>query len=178
MACLLTQGYDFAGCKGGGGGISEVLITEFSNVSSIALTSNVVTTITMVSTKVFRRYILDKNMGTWSDNATFTPESGTWSYAPTVSFSIKGLSTSLQSEIKLLGQNVVIMIVKDRNGVYRMFGQNLTSSVLSGKGMDLLTVESTAGKALTDFNGFNLTFAGQELDYAHEVNSAIIAGIL
>lgn len=170
MACLLTSGYNFSGCKGGAGGISEVLITEIDNVTATTLTANVYTAITMASTKQFRRYILDKEMGTWSDNGTYTKESGTWTYEPTVAFTIKGVSTALQAEIKLIAQNTLIIIVKDRNGVYRLFGRE--------KGMDLMTAENTVGKAMTDFAGFNLNFVGGEIDYAHEVSSGIITALL
>ena len=72
MPCLLTSGYNFAGCKGGAGGISEVLITEIDNLTSSTLTANVYTALTMSTGKQFRRYILDKEMGSWSDNGTYT----------------------------------------------------------------------------------------------------------
>lgn len=170
MACALTSGYNFYGCKGGAGGISEVLITEIANVTATTLTANVYTAITMATGTQFRRYVLDKEMGTWSDNGTYTKESGTWTYAPTVDFTIKGVSTALQAEIKLIAQNTLIMIVKDRNGVYRLFGKE--------KGMDLMTAENAGGKAMTDFNGFNLNFVGGETDYAHEVSSGIITALL
>ena len=38
MACLLTQGYTFLGCKGGAGGIKKVYITEFENNSGTGST--------------------------------------------------------------------------------------------------------------------------------------------
>jgi hypothetical protein len=62
------------------------------------------------------------------------------------------------------------LIVKDRNGVYRLFGRE--------KGMDLMTVESTVGKAMTDFAGFNLNFVGGEIDFAHEVQTSLITALL
>jgi hypothetical protein len=170
MPCLLTSGYNFAGCKGGAGGISEVLITEIENLTSSTFTANVYTALTMSTGKQFRRYILDKEMGSWSDNGTYTKESGTYTYAPTVSFTIKGISTALQAELKLIAQNTLILIVKDRNGVYRLFGRE--------KGMDLMTVESTVGKAMTDFAGFNLNFVGGEIDFAHEVQTSLITALL
>lgn len=170
MPCALSSGYNFAGCKGGAGGISEVLITEIANLTASTLTANVYTALTMATGTQFRRYVLDKEMGSWSDNGTFTKESGTWTYEPTVAFTVKGVSTALQAEIKLIAQNTLIMIVKDRNNVYRLFGRE--------KGMDLMTAENAGGKALTDFYGFNLNFVGGETDYAHEVSSGIISALL
>ena len=170
MACLLTSGYNYAGCKGGAGGISEVLITEFANLTALVLTANIYTTLTMATGKQFRRYLLDKEMGSWSDNGTYTKESGTFTYAPTVEFTIKSISTALQAEIKLIAQNTLIMIVKDRNGVYRLYAPE--------KGMDLMTANSGTSKELTSFTGFTLNFMGGETDFAHEVNPALIAALL
>lgn len=177
MSCALTQGYSFAGCKGGGGGISEVLMTEIANVSAIAFTSNQITTITMVATKVFRRYILDSEMGSFNDPLTYTDASGTVTYEHQVDFTIKGLTVALKSEIKLLAQNKLLMIVKDRNGVYWMAGTD-GATIANAKGMDLMTVDSPSGRALVDFNGFNLSFRGKSTDFMHTVDSSIISGII
>lgn len=177
MACVLTQGYNFAGCKGGGGGISEVLITELANVTALALTSNQYSTITMASTKVFRRYILDNEMGSFNDPLTYTPESGVYSYEHQVDFTIKGLTVALKAEIKLIAQNTILMIVKDRKGGYWMAGTE-GATVADAKGMDLMTVDSPSGKLLNDFNGFNLSFRGKSTDYMHSVDSSLIAGII
>jgi hypothetical protein len=170
MACLLTQGYNFAGCKGGGGGIDEVLITEFANVISKTASADVYTAIGMTVGTQFRRYILDSEMGDHDDPVTYTKESGTVTYAPVVNFTIKGLTSALKAEIKLIAQNKLCMIVKDRNGVYWFYGAQ--------KGMDLMTGSAGSGRALTDFNGFNLNFMGQETDYAKTVNPALIAALI
>jgi hypothetical protein len=177
MACALTSGYNFAGCKGGGSGISEVLITELANVTAIVFTSNNITTITMASGKVFRRYILDQEMGSFNDPLTYTKESGTITYEHQVDFTIKGLTLALKTEIKLIAQNTLLMIVKDRNGNYHMAGTD-GATIGNAKGMDLMTADAPSGKALVDFNGFILSFRGLSTDYMHTVDSSIIAAII
>lgn len=170
MACLLTAGYNFAGCKGGASGVSEVLITEFSNVTALALTANVYTTITMATGTQFRQYVLDNEMGLFNDPLAYTDASGTITYEHQVDFTIKGLTIALKAELKLVAQNKLIMIVKDRNGLYWLAGQE--------KGMDLMTIDSPSGKVMTDFNGFNLSFKGKSTDYMHTVSSSLIAALL
>lgn len=170
MACALTQGYDFTGCKGGAGGISEVLITEYANVTATAVTSGVYTTITMASGKQFRRYNLDMEMGTTNDPFAYTMASGSRVYAPKIGFQIKGFSTAVQLEIELLSKNHLIMIVKYNNGLYRMFGIE--------KGMNLMTVADDSGKAYEDFNGFDLAFEGKSTIPAMAVSSSIITALL
>lgn len=168
--CLLSQGYSYVGCKTGAGGIRRVLITEFENVTAYTIAANVITGITKPVGKVFREYLLDKEMGSFSDNGTHTLASGTNSYAPTIDFTIKSLTTSVKNEIKLLSQNTLLMICESRDGTYWLFGKV--------NGMDLLTWSAESGKALTDFRGQNLHFEGKESDYSMEVSSAIIAGLL
>lgn len=176
MSCALTQGYTYTACKGGAGGISEVLITEIANITATALTTGVFTTITMASTKQFRRYILAKQMGSADDVMTYTDESGVISYEHQVDFSIKGLTNALKAEIKLIAQNTLVIIVKDRSGNYWAYGMGAV--LADSKGMDFVTAGSPLGKALTDFNGFNLSFRGMETDYAHQVSSGIITALL
>lgn len=176
MACALTQGYTYVGCKGGAGGIKEVLITEFANVTSYTVTSNVITAMTLATGKLFRRYVLDKEMGSFSDNATYSPASGTWTYEPTIDFTIKKLTTSVIAEIKLIAQNNLIMIVRDGSGatsasdVYRVFGVD--------RCMDLMSAGTESGTGMTDFAGNKLQFKGKETNFAYEISTSLIANLL
>ena len=171
MSCTLTQGYSFDACKGGGGGIKEVLITEFANLATApTLTSNVFTAFALATGKQFRKYALDKEMGSASSDLTYTKPSGTVTYAPKVEFTIKKFSTAMAAEIKLLAQNTLILIVRDVNDVYRVYG--------TYRGMDLMTATDGTGTAMTDLTGFKLTFEGQEITQAYEINSALITTLL
>lgn len=176
MACALTQSYTYVGCRGGAGGIKEVLITEAANVTAYTIASNIVTVITMAAGKVFRRYVLDKEMGSFSFNGTYTPASGTWTYDHSIDFTIKSLTTTMQAEIKLLAQNSLIMIVRDASGataaddIYRIFGLD--------RYMDLVTASAESGTGMTDFAGNKLSFKGKETAFAYQVQTSIIAGLL
>lgn len=169
MACLLTQGYTYIGCKGGMSGLDEVRITEFANVTSYTLTAGVITAITMTGTTKFRKYVLDKEMGMDSDDMTFTSGSGTITHAHKVDFTIKGMTTSVKNELKLVAQNVLMIMTKRRDGTYWMFGIT--------KGMDLLTATSGTSKEAVGFTGHNLSFAGLEPNFAWEVDATIVAAI-
>jgi hypothetical protein len=169
MACLLTQGYTFTGCKGGISGIDEVRITEFDNVTAYTLTAGVITAITMSGVTKFRKYILDKEMGMDSDDLTFTPGTGTITYAHKVDFTIKGQTTSVKNELALVAQNVLMIMTKRRNGTYWMFGIT--------KGMDLVTATSGTSKESAGFTGHNLSFIGLEPAFAYEVDASIVAAI-
>ncbi len=170
MACSLTQGYTFTGCKGGAGGISEVLITELENITASTLTSGVYTAITMASGKQFRRYILDREMGSASDPYAYTVTSGAQVWSPKITFSIKNFTTAVQLEIGLLAQNHLAMIVKTNDGTYRMYGIE--------KGMDLMTYNDDTGKMYEDVKGFELNFESKSTIPAYAVQSSIITALL
>lgn len=169
MACALTQGYTYIGCKGSLSGLDEVRLTEFANVTAITVTANVVTAITMTASTKFRKYVLDKDMGMDSDDLAFTPGTGTITYTHKVDFTIKGQTTTVKQEIELVAKNVLLIITKRRDGTYWLFGRT--------KGMDLMTASSGTAKEAAGFTGHNLSFQGLEPNFALEVDSTIIAGI-
>lgn len=166
MACPLTQGYSFLGCKGGAGGIKRVLITEFANKNTQTIVAGVITALALDTGKLFREYLLDKEMGFFTDNGIYTKASGTISYAPMVDFTIKELTTLIRQEMFLVAKNTLLIIVESRAGVYYMFGYDT--------GMDLMTWGTESGTGIIDFNGMKMHFEGQEITPIYEVASGII----
>ena len=177
MACVLTQGYDFNGCKGGAGGIKRVLITEAANVTAYTLTSNVITAITLSSGKQFREYKLDAEMGAAESPMTGDPKTDNITYAHKVMFTIKKFTTAVAAELKLVASNWTIAIVEDRNGKYRAYG--LGTALSKANFLQMVSHGDATGTAMTDFNGFaDITLQSTEDNFAYEVNSGIIAGLL
>jgi len=166
MPCPLTSGYSFLGCKGGAGGIRRVLISEFANKNTQTIVAGVMTALDLQVGTQFREYLLDKEMGFFSDNGAWTKASGSISYAPMVDFTIKGLTTAVRQEMQLVAQNTLMIIVESRAGVYYMFGYD--------SGMDLMTWGVESGTALIDFNGMKMHFEGQETLPIYEVASGLI----
>ena len=174
MACILTSGYTFLGCKAGAGGIKKVYITEFENNSgtgyAFTATAGLVTAYTLATGKKYRVYSLDKEMGMFTSPGTYTPASGTISYEPQIDFTIKKLTTAVIQEIQLVAQNVLTMMVEDINGDYWLFGKD--------QGMDLLTWSTESGTAITDMNGHKLSFKGKEIAPIYKVTSTLIANLI
>ena len=174
MPCVLTSGYTFLGCKGGAGGIKNVYITEFENNSGTGSTftaaAGIVTAYTLATSKKYRVYSLDKEMGMFTNPGTYTPASGTVSYEPQIDFTIKNLTPAVIQEIHLVSQNVLTMMVQDVNGDYWLCGKE--------NGMDLLTWGAESGTAITDFNGQKLSFKGKEISPIYKVTSTLIANLI
>lgn len=171
MACLLTSGYTFAGCKGGNGGIKQVLFTEYANlVTAPTLISGVYTAFALSTGKQFRLYDLDKEMGSANDDFAYTKESGAIVYTPKIGFTIKGFTTAVQLELSLLAKNSLIAIVRDQNDIYRCYGIE--------KGLDIMTATNATGKAYEDASGFEIALEGKSTIPAYVVQTSLITTLL
>ena len=171
MACVLTQGYSFAGCKGGNGGIKQVLFTEYANlVTAPTLTAGVYTAFALSTGKQFRLYDLDKEMGSANDDLAYTKESSAIVYTHKIGFTIKSFSTAVQLELGLLAKNTLIAIVRDQSDVYRVYGLE--------KGMDMMTAVNGTGKAYEDASGWELAFESKSTIPAYVVQSSLISTLL
>lgn len=168
MACALTQGYALD-CKDGIGGISEIFFIEHANVTSITETTGVVSVITKATGKRFWKYVLEKEVGNAKSNLQANVQNGTSYYQPEISFSLNKMQASVRNEILLLVQNRLIVVVKDRNGKWWMFGRQ--------NGLDVTGGGSDTGTAMGDRNGYTLTISGMEPSLEYEVNSTA-AGLL
>ena len=170
MACILTQGYTFVGCKDQAAGIDEALITEFANVSTITVTANVVTAITMVMGKKFQQYILDKERGEFSYDLTGNKETSINTYLHKTSFTTNKLTTTETFEMDLMAKNFTIQIIKGNDGIYRLFGRT--------KGMEMVTGTNTSAMKLDGFHGQVWSFESIQSAPALEVGSGLIAALL
>jgi len=174
MSCALTSDYTYLGCKGGAGGIKAVYMTEIANNATFAVTAGVVTTWTLTTGKEFKKYLLDKEMGFFTNAGTYTPNSGTVSYEPQIDFTVKKLTSTMIQEMHLIAQNTLMMIVQDVNDDYWAFGCGGSATEMNGRGMDLMTWSNESGTAITDFNGSKMSFKGKEIGPIYRVTSSLI----
>jgi hypothetical protein len=168
MPCALTSGYSLD-CKDSSGGITEVYFIEKANVSSVATASGVVTGLTKASGKRFWKYELPKETGNFTNNPQVSTENGTLFFEQGLTIVINKLSASVNTELKLLAQNVLIAVVKDNNNKYWMLGKE--------RGVDMAASESGSGTAFGDRSGYTLNFTGKEPDQLYEVNSSVAAAL-
>jgi hypothetical protein len=169
MPCALTQGYNLD-CRDSFGGLKRVLFMELENVTAYTLTGGVITAITKASGKTFKEYKLIFETGDAKTNGVHDRPQGTSVYNQTVSFPINKMTTSVKEEIMLLAKNRLLIIAEDQNGTYWLYGKE--------NGLMATTTDSMIGVALSDRNGYMLTFEGKEKAFEVEVQSSIIAGLL
>ena len=168
MSSALTQGRSRKVCKTAAG-FSEILITELANIVSVTVVSGIVTAITMATGKQFWKYLFPAETANLKVSKTGSGASGSYRYAPTVTFPILGLDTSSQEEIDLLLKNSVVMIAKNNAGDYWLVGQEF--------GLDLNS-EYDAGTAMGDDNQDMLTFTTASTLPIRKVTSGLIAALI
>lgn len=168
MSCALTQGYNLD-CRSNFGGVKEVYIMEFENATAITVTANVVTAITKVATKLFRKYNLVAHTAEADEAGSLSREAGTQSNKQSVKFPINKMTTSIRNEILLLAQNRLLIVIVDENGTGWLYGYEY--------GMMLATWAAKTGKVLSDRNGYELAFESDEKNLALEVDATTITSL-
>lgn len=164
--CSLTQDYLF-GCDVGGGGVGEMWIIEFNNVISMVESSGVITSITKATGKIFRKYQLVNETSNANQKITGNPPNGTLFFGQTAQLVINKQQVSVRNEIMLLAMNTLMIIAKDNNDSYHLFGRQ--------HGLRLLEGSADTGTSWQDRNGYVLNFTGNERQLAPFVDSSVIS---
>jgi len=168
MSCNIVQGNEID-CRDSVGGVLEVYLTEFDNVTqaNITASSGVITAATCSSGKRFFTYKLEKENASLVSKEVISVENGTLFNESTLTFTMKKMTASHRNNIRTLAQNRLHVIVKDANSIYWWLGKT--------NGADLTAADGATGKAMGDMNGYTLTFMAKEPDALYTVSSAIVA---
>lgn len=165
MACALTQDMNLD-CRDAIGGLKVVYFIETSNISSYTDASGVVTAITKVTGKIFRKYALIRDTSNFTDVLTTSEQNGTVFAAETLEIIINKMQANTRNEIMLLARTNLTAVVGDNSGKYFLLGREF--------GLVLATGTGASGTAWGDRNGYTLSFAGNERELAYEVQASVI----
>lgn len=139
-------------------------------MTGVAVTSgNVVSGITTSGSTKFWKYDLTKQTSQFTETVTPSMENGTIFYQQDLQIVLNKMTAALRNELRLLGQNRLMAIVLDRNGVYWLLG--------SLNGLELSAGTAQTGTAFGDRNGYDITFTAMEEQPMREVQSSIIAAL-
>lgn len=168
MPCVLTTGFTLD-CRDAVGGLKSVYFIEIDNISSFTESSGTITAITKVATKVFRKYELVLDTANFEEKLTGDRKAGTIFYAQTLQIILNKLRVAVRNEIKLLAQNRLVAVVETMEGSFFLLGK--------AQGLMLNAATAGSGTAMSDRNGYQLDFDGQEVDQMFAVSSGIITGL-
>lgn len=164
--CLLSSNYVIP-CRGVGG-IDEVYISNWAK-RVYAFTGEIIdgTDVGDGAAQTFQT--IQQDFETANTDEPITVENGGVSNAHTVVVTLynkgdKNLDDDIRTIRKKLGQGRFLIITKDNNGVYKLYGRK--------NGLRLTTSEGGIGQANTDLNGNVLTFVSNEPELSRIVNIA------
>ena len=167
MACALTQDYSFSCDTGSGGVAKEIYLIEDENITSLTESSGTITVVTKAAGKIFRKYQLVQETASFEEAIAGNIQNGTLFYDQKGSIVINKQNVAMRNEILLLAKARLVIIIKDNNSTYRLFGRT--------GGLKLTTGNAGTGTGFSDRNGYTLEFTGKESELAPFVADAVIA---
>lgn len=172
MSCIQTLSGIAAACETNVGGIREVYIARYEDVSAVEVdeTSNMIDTITMASTAKFHKYSFKKNTGSMTSTLNVDPANGINFVQTDLVLSFAKQETTKRMEIAKLSLGELAVIVLDSNGKYWYLGEEEFVSATAG------TAET--GTNRTDGNRYSITLTDYSASYPHEVDATIIEDLI
>lgn len=170
MSCTQTLAGLAKDCNANRGGIVEVYIANFDDVTAITLTSGVVTGITMDTGKKFKTYSFAKNTGSLTSTYTIDPASGVKFVTSQLLLQFNRMNTTARVELTALALADLRVICKDANGIYWLLGKDEPVNASAGDGQ--------TGTARSDANRYTLTLEDNSEEMPLEVDDSIITGIV
>lgn len=172
MACsaYTLTGLNTACKESSFGGIKEVLIAPYDDISSVTVdgTSHLLTP-TMVSGKKFAQYKLLKSTSGLTSTLNAS-ETSTNYFTNEVALQFMKMETAKRQEIMALMSVQCAVIVLDMNGHYWYLGKDNYVECSAG------TV--TTGTASSDANHYELTLSDTSNELPYEVDPTVIASIV
>ena len=172
MACSQVLNGIAADCQTNVGGVREVYIANYSDVTAIEVddTSNMIKTITMADTAKFKKYAFKKNTSSMTSTLNVDPANGVNFVQTDLSLVFAKQETVKRMEIAKLSLGELRIIVLDANGKYWFLGQEEFVSATAG------TAETGVNR--TDGNKYTITLTDYSSSYPYEVDPSIVAGLI
>ena len=172
MSCSQVLNGIAADCQTNVGGVREVYIANYDDVSAVTLdeTSNMIKTITMADSAKFKKYAFKKNTSSMTSTLNVDPANGINFVQTDLSLVFAKQETVKRMEIAKLSLGELRVIVLDANGKYWFLGKEEFVSATAG------TAET--GTNRTDGNKYSITLTDYSASYPYEVDPTIIADLI
>lgn len=158
-------------CLPNRGGIRRAWFTEKCNVASVTLASpSQIISDLDVGSNSFYGFEFNKNSSTWTEVTTFDRPNGLKTVAQTVTLKIPRREKSKRDTLIILGLKELVCIIEDANGEFFYLGEN--------DGLEMTENNSENGTAKTDFNGYTLTFVGEEPVEANTILESAVNDVI
>jgi hypothetical protein len=170
MSCIQTLSGLAKDCAANMGGIVEVMIANFADVTGVTITDGVVSAVTMAADAKFKKYSFAKNTGSLTSTYNIDAASGVKYVTSDLLLQFNRMETSKRVEITALSLGDLAVIVKDANGKYWYLGKDEPVNASAGDGQ--------TGTARGDANRYTITLQDESLEMPYEVDETIIPSIV
>ena len=172
MSCSQVLNGIAADCQTNVGGVREVYIANYSDVTTVEIdeVSNMIKTITMADTAKFKKYAFKKNTSSMTSTLNVDPANGVNFVQTDLSLVFAKQETVKRMEIAKLSLGELRVIVLDANGKYWFLGQEEFVSATAG------TAETGVNR--TDGNKYTITLTDYSSSYPYEVTPTIVADLI
>ena len=172
MACSQVLNGIAADCQTNVGGVREVYIANYSDVTAIEVdeTSNMIKTITMADSAKFKKYAFKKNTSSMTSTLNVDPANGVNFVQTDLALVFAKQETVKRMEIAKLSLGELRVIVLDANGKYWFLGQEEFVSATAG------TAETGVNR--TDGNKYTITLTDYSSSYPYEVDPTIVDALV
>ena len=172
MACSQVLNGIAADCQTNVGGVREVYIANYSDVTAIEVDelSNMIKTITMADSAKFKKYAFKKNTSSMTSTLNVDPANGVNFVQTDLALVFAKQETVKRMEIAKLSLGELRVIVLDANGKYWFLGQEEFVSATAG------TAETGVNR--TDGNKYTITLTDYSSSYPYEVTPTIVADLI
>lgn len=149
------------------GGIVEVYLANFADVTGVTVTSGSISAIQKATGAKFYKYEFARNTGSLSSNYTVDNSTGAKYVISDLLLVFNRMDTAKRIEISALAQGDLVAVVKDANGKHWYLGKDEPISISAGDGL--------TGTARGDRNGYSITLQDNSAEMPYEVDAAVIA---
>ena len=170
MSCSQTLSGIAQDCASNMGGIKRVLIANAADVTALTLSSDIISSITMATSKKFVEFFFRQNTSSMTSTWQVNNENGTNYVQTLLAMVFNRMETSKRASIMALAQAEVVAIVEDNNGTFWYLGYDYPLLLNAGDG--------PTGTARADRNGYSVTLEDNSKALPYEVDDSIIAGLL
>lgn len=170
MSCIQTLSGLAKDCAANMGGIVEVMIANFADVTGVTITDGVVSAVTMAADAKFKKYSFAKNTGSLTSTYNIDAASGVKYVTSDLLLQFNRMETSKRVEITALSLGDLAVIVKDANGKYWYLGKDEPVSASASDGQ--------TGTARADANRYTITLQVESLDMPYEVDASIVDALV
>lgn len=170
MACNQTLSGLARDCSPNMGGIVEVYLANQEDISGVTISDGIISTITMVTSKKFKKYQFSRNSGSMSSTYTIDNAAGTKFVSTDLVLQFNRMDTAKRVEISALAINDLVAIVKDANGKFWYLGYDNAVNASAGDGQ--------TGTAMGDANRYTITLQDNSHEMPYEVTASIVDALV